>query len=109
MDDPSSIDVRVETAELDTSGRRQIASRSKTTALLTERRADIQQAITDAIDVVRTPITADNDTNGWHIAEVTATFGITLTAEAGVIITRAAAEASFEVTLTLQRANTRTS
>lgn len=103
MDHLPTVAVRVETTELDSAGRRQIAPRTRATALLTERRDQIQQAITDAIDVVRAPLTADHDTNGWHVSEVTATFGITLTAEAGVIITRAAAEASFEVVLTLQR------
>lgn len=103
MDDSPTIAVRVETTELDAAGKRQIGTRGKTTALLADRRADIQQAITEAIKVVRAPLAADNDDNAWRVAGVSATFGITLSAEAGVIITRAAAEASFEVTLTLER------
>jgi NTP-dependent ternary system trypsin peptidase co-occuring protein len=103
MDD-LPITVRVETTELDAAGRRQIATRSRPTALLAERRLEIQQAISETIVVVRAPLANSEPDDHWYVAEISATFGITLSAEAGVIITRAAAEASFEVTITLKRA-----
>ena len=40
---------------------------------------------------------------GWHVSSIQATFGLTLTAEAGVIVSKASAEASFEVTITVER------
>lgn len=95
--------VRVETVEVDAAGRRQIASRERTTALLEDRREDIQTAIAQAVDIVQAPLAKEPEAGGWRVASVTATFGITLSAEAGVILTRASAEASFEVTLTIER------
>lgn len=40
---------------------------------------------------------------GWSVRSAEVTFGLTLAAEAGVILSKASAEASFEVTLTVER------
>ncbi|MDQ0946134.1 hypothetical protein QFZ24_000057 [Streptomyces phaeochromogenes] len=45
--------------------------------------------------------------DGWRVASMDVTFGLTLAAEAGVILSKASAEASFEVTLTVERASGR--
>lgn len=95
--------VRVETVELDAAGSRQISSKYKSTALLQERREEIQEGIRSAVDLVRDSLAEDKAKDGWRVSSVEATFGITLSAEAGVILTRASAEASFEVTLTVER------
>jgi hypothetical protein len=42
---------------------------------------------------------------GWRLGEVSASFGITLTAEAGVIVSKASAGATFEVSVTFTRAD----
>lgn len=97
IEDPRPVD------ELDSTGRRQIASRERTTALLEDRREEIQTAISQAVVIVQAPLAQQPEANGWKVSSVTATFGITLSAEAGVILTRASAEASFEVTLTIER------
>jgi hypothetical protein len=39
----------------------------------------------------------------WHVTEVEASFGITLATEAGVILSKASAEATFDVTMTFSR------
>ncbi|WBB91417.1 CU044_2847 family protein [Verrucosispora sp. WMMC514] len=39
----------------------------------------------------------------WQVSELSATFGVTLTADAGVVLSRAGAEATFEVTVTFTR------
>ncbi len=44
------------------------------------------------------------DESNWHVSQLEATFGLTLTTEAGVILGKAGAEASFEVTITVERA-----
>ena len=40
---------------------------------------------------------------GWRLGEVSASFGITLTAEAGVIVSKASAAATFEVSVKFTR------
>jgi hypothetical protein len=42
-------------------------------------------------------------TKGWRLGEVSASFGIPLTAEAGVILSKASAGATFEVTILYKR------
>ena len=41
---------------------------------------------------------------GWRLGEVSASFGITLTAEAGVIVSKASAGATLQVSVTFTRA-----
>ena len=96
--------VRVETVELDTSGSRQISRRRVTTALLEDRRPDIEAAIGQASAILRTAAENESAGTGWRVATIEATFGITLAAEAGVILSRASAEASLEIKLTIERA-----
>jgi Trypsin-co-occurring domain 1 len=95
--------VRVETVELDLSGTRQIKQRSRTTALLRDRAEDIEAAVQEASAIVQRSVAKVNDKDGWHMKSVEVKFGLVLTAEAGVVLSRASAEASFEVTLTIDR------
>ncbi|WP_158851330.1 CU044_2847 family protein [Saccharothrix deserti] len=105
MDDAWATAIRVETVELDASGSRQIASRRRTSSPLVERRQEIEQGIRAAVEVVRSSLSASDgeDSKGWRVSSVEATFGITLAAEAGVVLSKASAEATFEVTLTVER------
>jgi hypothetical protein len=95
--------VRVETAELDGRGQRQISDRRRTTELLADRRADIESAIQQAADIVAAAARDRREPDGWRTKTIEATFGITVAAEAGVVLTKASAGASFEVTITVER------
>jgi hypothetical protein len=96
-------DVRVETVELDSSGTRQIKQRSRTTALLRDRAGDIESAVQESAAIVQQSVAKVQDKDDWKLKTVEVKFGLVLTAEAGVVLSRASAEASFEVTLTIER------
>lgn len=96
-------DVRVETVQLDSSGTRQIGPRTRTTSLLRDRRDDIEAAVREAATIVQDSVDKVDDKAGWCIKTIEAKFGLTLAAEAGVILSRASAEASFEITVTIDR------
>jgi Trypsin-co-occurring domain 1 len=95
--------VRIETVDVDSSGNRQIGARSRTSALLMERRDDIEAAVAEASSIIQDSVTKVDEKTGWRIKSLEAKFSLVLTAEAGVIISRASAEASFEVTVTIER------
>lgn len=95
--------VRVETIEVTESGNRQIANKVRAAELLSERRDDIQAAVTEAADVVRDSIGKVPDKDGWRVSRVEANFGIKLKADVGVILTRVGAEASFDVRIVVER------
>ncbi|EPH44989.1 CU044_2847 family protein [Streptomyces aurantiacus] len=95
--------VRVETVALDAAGSRQIANRTRTTSPLEGRAAELEEAIVQASAIAQESLAQVPARDGWRIAGMEVTFGLTLTAEAGVILSKASAEASFEVTLTVER------
>ncbi|MEH6375101.1 CU044_2847 family protein [Streptomyces sp. KLMMK] len=95
--------VRVETVELDAQGSRQISSRTRRTASLEERSEELEQAITSASSIAQDALARIPERDGWRVGSLQVTFGVTLAAEAGVILSKASAEASFEVTLTVER------
>jgi Trypsin-co-occurring domain 1 len=96
--------VQVETVQLELSGTRQIRSRTHTTELLQDRREDIEAAVREASTIIQNSVAKVEDKAGWSIKRLEAKFGLTLAAEAGVILSKASAEASFEVTVTIERA-----
>jgi hypothetical protein len=95
--------VRVETVELDSAGTRQISSRNRTTALLQDRRGDVEAAVREACEIVQDSVAEIDTRHGWRVSTLEAKFGLTLAAEAGVIVSRVSAEASFEITVTIER------
>jgi len=99
----TSAKVLVETVQFDSSGGRQIASRTRTTALLQDRRADIESAVSEATAIIQDSAAKIEDEAAWKVKSIEAKFGITLAAEAGVILSRMSAEASIEVTVTIER------
>ncbi|MGF0174555.1 CU044_2847 family protein [Streptomyces sp. Marseille-Q5077] len=96
--------VRVETVELNGHGARQIGGRVRQSASLADRSDELQAAILQASTIAQDSLAQVPQRNGWSVRSMDVTFGITLAAEAGVILSKASAEASFEVTLTLERA-----
>jgi hypothetical protein len=100
-----ALGVRVETVELDAAGTRQIGPRQRTTALLQERRGDIEAAVGEACEIVQDSVGKVEARHGWRVSSLEAKFGIILGAEAGVIVSKASVEASFEVTVTIERAD----
>ncbi|GHH29879.1 CU044_2847 family protein [Streptomyces lanatus] len=95
--------VRVETVELNGHGGRQISSRVRQAANLSDRSEELQAAIVQASAIAQDSLAQVPQRNGWSVKTMEVTFGITLAAEAGVILSKASAEASFEVTLTVER------
>lgn len=95
--------VLVETIEVSESGNRQIANRVKAAELLADRREDIEAAVAEAAGVVQGSIGKVSEKDGWKVARVEANFGIKLKADAGVILTRVGAEASFDVKIVVER------
>jgi Trypsin-co-occurring domain 1 len=100
---PETANVLVETVQVDSADNRQIATRTRATSLLQDRRGDIEAAVREASAIVQDSIADVEDRDGWRLKSIEAKFGLVLTAEAGVILTRASAEASFEVTVTIER------
>jgi hypothetical protein len=71
---------------------------------LEARAGDIRAGVETAARMVADSITTLPEPEAWKLCEVTASFGITLTAEAGVLISKVAAGATFEVSLTFKPA-----
>lgn len=70
---------------------------------MADRRDDISAAVGQAAGLVCSSADEIEDREGWRLASLEATFGIKLTADAGVILTRVGAEASLEIKLTVER------
>jgi hypothetical protein len=100
-------EVRVETIALDASGSRQISTRTRSTTALAERAAEVEEAIVQASAIAQRSLDQVPERHGWRVTTMDITFGLTLAAEAGVILSKASAEASFEVTLTVERVSNR--
>jgi hypothetical protein len=100
----TSVDIRVETVELDATGTRQIGARHRATANLRDRRADIEAAVSEACEIVQDSVAKVDARHGWRVTTLEARFGLTMSAGAGVIVSQASAEACFEVTVTIERA-----
>ncbi|WP_405763832.1 hypothetical protein OG539_43545 [Actinacidiphila glaucinigra] len=96
-------EVRVETVLLNGQGQRQISSRTRPTVPLRERSEEIEEAIVEASAIAQRSLAQAETRDGWRVTSMEMTFGLTLAAEAGVILSKVSAEASFEVTLTVER------
>lgn len=83
---------------------REIGWRSPAVADQLDRRLDdIKAAVATGTRAVGDSLPTLPEAAGWEVKEVSASFGITLTAEAGALITKASAGATFEVSVTFQR------
>ncbi|MEV5981495.1 CU044_2847 family protein [Streptomyces sp. NPDC052114] len=95
-------EVRVETVALE-AGNRRISARVRTSEALHERAAELEEAIAQASSIAQESLARVPRRDGWQVSGMEVTFGLTLAAEAGVILSKASAEASFGVTLTVER------
>jgi hypothetical protein len=101
------VEIRVETVELDENGGRQIGSVDRATEFLRDRKEDLIDAITQTTAILATSApeleVAVQPSTTFQIGTVELSFGLTLTAEAGVIVSRIGAEATFEVKVSIDR------
>lgn len=101
MADPA---VRVEIVDLDRSKAQNIGRSTRITVPLEERREEIKGAIAQASDIAQGALESFPERDGWRVSSLELTFGLTLATEASVIVAKGSLEASFEVTLTVERA-----
>lgn len=66
---------------------------------------DIRRAVMNGTAAIAESLPAVPVAEGWRLSEVSASFGVSLTAEAGVIISKAEAGATFEVSVAFKRAD----
>lgn len=88
---------------VDVVDQRQIGWGSNVTELLQSRLDDIRAAVGAGAESVASTLDSLPVRERWQIDQVSTTFGITLAAEAGVILSKASTEATFEVTITFAR------
>lgn len=101
MSEPDAGQVLVQVVQVDEG--RQIGWGSNLTERLNARLEDVQTAITSGAQAVAGGLPGLPHVSDWRVREVTGTFGLSLTAEAGVILSRASTEATFEVSVTFER------
>jgi hypothetical protein len=101
VEKPSGSQVYVQVVELDSG--RAIGWGSNLAELLRSRVADIESGIRAAAQTVAESLGSLPSADGWQLDEVSASFGITLTAEAGVILSKASTGATFDVSLAFRR------
>jgi hypothetical protein len=101
VNEVDSDQVLVQVVELDQ--KRQIGWGTNVAERLGDRADDVRRAITSGGEVVANSVAELQAVQGWRLAQASATFAVTLTAEAGAIVSKASAEATFEVTVTFQR------
>lgn len=70
---------------------------------LEKRLGDIRRAMAAGTRAVAAGVPDMETPQGWSLSQVEAKFGVTLAAEGSVIVSKASAEASFEVTITYRR------
>ena len=70
---------------------------------LESRLDDIRRAIAAGATAVARSLDSLSGAPDWQLDSVSASFGITLTAEAGALVSKASAGATFEVTVTYKR------
>nr|WP_245695399.1 CU044_2847 family protein [Streptomyces antibioticus] len=88
---------------LDDRENREISETQRVTTQLAARSADIQEAIREASSIAQESLESLPQCSGWGVSGLEVTFGLTLAVEAGVIISKASGEASFEITLSIER------
>lgn len=96
--------VWVQVIDVDVAADREITFGKSLAEGMSDRQDDIQGAIEAGSQTVAKSLKSLASPEGWRLAEVSASFGITLTAEAGVIVSKASAGATFEVSVKFTRA-----
>lgn len=101
-DAPSSDTVFIQIAPVDSNGR-QISRRTELTQSLESRVDDLRRGIQAGALAISESLPTLEGPKDWSVESVDATFGITLGAEGSVIVSKATAEASLEVTISYRR------
>ena len=70
---------------------------------LRDRLADVREAVVSGAQAVADSLPGLPSPDGWQLGEVSGSFGVCLTAEGGVVLTKASAAVTFEVTVTFRR------
>jgi len=81
---------------------REIGWRSSQVEAFRDRLADVREAIAAGARAVADSLPGLPSAEGWRLGEVSSSFWICLTAEGGVVLTKASAAVTFEVTVTFQ-------
>lgn len=82
---------------------REIGWGSNLAEQLQDRIEDLRNAIAEGTRTVADSLPGLPSTTGWRLGVVSASFGLALTAEAGVVLSKASAGATFDVTVTFER------
>jgi Trypsin-co-occurring domain 1 len=83
---------------------REIGWGSSQVVAFRDRLADVREAVVSGAQAVADSLPELPSAQGWRLGEVSGSFGICLTAEGGVILTKATAGTTFEVQVTFERA-----
>jgi len=83
-------------------GGREIGWGSNRVAVFRDRLADVREAVVSGAQAVAGSLGGLPSAEGWRLHEVVGSFGISLAAEGGVILTKATAGMTFEITVTFQ-------
>ena len=102
MTESAPVPVYVPVVEIADTGR-EIGWGANASELLTSRLDDIRDAIRTGAASVAAGLGDLPAVRDWQVSKVEAAFGITLAAEAGVILSKASTEATFDVTITFAR------
>ena len=105
MDGTSPERVWVQVIDVDVAADREVTFGRNLAQELSDRAGDIRGAIEAGSASVAKSLPSLGASEGWQLGEVSASFGITLTAEAGVIVSKASAGATFEVSVKFTRAD----
>ena len=95
--------VWVQVIDMDVAADREITFGRNLAEALSDRVDDVRDAIRAGSESVAQSLTSLASPEGWRLGEVSASFGITLTGEAGVIVSKASAGATFEVSVKFTR------
>jgi hypothetical protein len=95
-------DVLVQVVPVD--GGREIGWGAARVEVFRDRLTDVRDAVVSGARAVAESLGGLPSTEGWRLHEVSGSFGISLAAEGGVILTKATAGTTFEITVTFQRA-----
>lgn len=82
---------------------REIGWGSSLVATFSDRLDDVRAAVIAGAHAVAGSLSGLPSADGWKLREVSGSFGVSLAAEGGVILTKATAGTTFEVQVTFER------